>query len=336
MATIFDRSRRLTQFSPAQRLEYVERFGAHSLAYSTLQAGMSYLDVPEAGFIAYREYRGTRYALGDPVCAAPDRGTLIAAAFADHADTCFVQIQSGTARLLHEQWGRFCTPMGVEVALDLRTWTDRGISKQVLRTARNQAAAQGILLTSGDEFGGDSKTLEAASRNWLQTRRVATRELAFLARPMEIERHAAIVRYVAAKQNQVIGFVIFDPMFLDRQVIGYTPSISRSDPTFKQGLFYVLMLRAIADFKRHGTLQVLNLGLLPLSGLRNNMMGGSSRLAARLLTAVYTYGNRFYNFKGIEFTKARFGGEQAPVFFSHRRRLPAKEVWAVMRLSRVF
>ena len=328
-------SRERFQFSPAQRLEYVEQFGSHALAYSTLHGGMSYVDVPEVGFIAYREYRGTRFALGDPVCADHDRDSLITAAFAEHADTYFVQIHSSTAKLLHDRWGLFCTPLGVEAALDPRTWTDKGISKQVLRTARNQAAARGILLAGRKEVDCDPKELETASQNWLQTRRVATRELAFLARPMQIAPHAAIMRYVAAKESRVIGFVIFDPIFLNRKVIGYTPSISRSDPTFKQGLYYALMLRAIADFKQHASLRVLNLGLLPLSALGSNMTPHSSRLAGQFLTAVYTFGNRFYNFKGIEFTKTRFGGEQVPVYFSHRRRLPVTAVWAVMRLSRV-
>ena len=80
------------RFTPEERFEYLKQFGSHCMAYSTLQPGMEYFDLPAVGYLAYMTHGRTRFVLGEPICAEADSPRLMDEALRDHCDTCFVQI----------------------------------------------------------------------------------------------------------------------------------------------------------------------------------------------------------------------------------------------------
>ena len=49
----------------------------------------------------------------------------------------------------------------------------------------------------------------------------------------------------------------------------------------------------------------------------------------------YEKGNFLYNFKGLEFTKSRFRGDNFKTYCCHRRSLPALEFLAMFKLTRL-
>jgi hypothetical protein len=72
-----------SRFTPVERFEYLRQFGSHPMAYSTLQPGMEYFDLPGIGYIAYATCRGSRLVLSDPLGTQADNdlGRHYAAAY---------------------------------------------------------------------------------------------------------------------------------------------------------------------------------------------------------------------------------------------------------------
>lgn len=301
------------------------------MAYSTLQPDMRYFDMPGVGYMAYRQYCGTRFVLGDPVCAFADIPRIIGQALIEHHQTCFVQAREHTAMMLRDEFGMNILHMGVETLLPLVQWNLTGKRKQVVRTARNQAAERGIRV----EEDGDSPRheIEQVSDAWLGTRRVKSKQMSFLVRPFDMRLDDDTRMFVARRQGELAGFAVFDPIYSQGRVIGYTPDITRSSEDFRQGIYYCLIIAAAEQFKKEG-MELLNLGLSPLS-INNGTARSDSRLVSRGLSLLFERGNRFYNFKGVCFTKSRFCGTEVPVYFTHAARYPFREILSVLALSKI-
>ncbi|MDM8006232.1 MAG: DUF2156 domain-containing protein [Phycisphaerae bacterium] len=321
----------MQRFAFQQRLDYLRQFGTHCMAYSTLQPGMRYYDMPGVGYIAYRQYCGTRFVLGDPVCAFADIPWIAQEALREHRQTCFVQVREHTAMMLRDEFGLRPMHMGVETLLPLARWNLTGKRKQVVRTARNQAAERGI--TVEEDGQTPREEIERFSDAWLGTRRVKSRQMSFLVRPFDMRPNSDCRMFVARRDGQLTGFAVFDPIYSEGRIIGYTPDITRSSEEFRQGVYYCLVLAAAERFKEEGA-EILNLGLSPLA-TDNGTPRSESRLVTRGLDLLFERGNRFYNFKGVSFTKSRFCGTEVPVFFSHPNRYPFREILSVMSLSKV-
>jgi len=322
-----------TRFTPEERFDYLKQFGSHCMAYSTLQPGMQYFDLPGVGYLAYMTHGRTRFVLGEPICAGTDRQHLIGEALQEHSETCFVQIQEQTANILHGEFRFYATQGGIESSLDLRNWKATGNRKQILRRALNQAHEKGIGISEPSEGSLTTEDLARASTKWLRTRKVSHRQLAFLSRPLVTANEPFVRTFVARLQNDINGFIRFDPVFSRGAVVGYCPNISRASKLFRQGLHYAVMLVAIAQFRKEDV-RCMHLGLSPLSR-RVVAQVYPNPILEFLLRAIYRCGNRLYNFRGIEFTKSRFFGQETPVYLAQRRRFPLKELLAVFRLSHV-
>jgi phosphatidylglycerol lysyltransferase len=144
----------------------------------------------------------------------------------------------------------------------------------------------------------------------------------------ENERH-----FYAYQDGKAVGFIYFDPIYRNNEIISYVPNISRANADFRQGIFYTLMAHAMEVFKSEGV-PFLDLGLIPLS-LDPATEHQESRLLKRLMHGVYEKGNFLYNFKGLEFTKSRFRGENFKTYCCHRRALPVVEFLAMFKLTRL-
>ena len=67
-------------------------------------------------------------------------------------------------------------------------------------------------------------------------------------------------KFFAYEGDELIGFIFFDPIYKNGKVISYVPNISRFSHSFKQGIFYAIMVNAMEKFQKEG-IQQLNLGL---------------------------------------------------------------------------
>jgi lysylphosphatidylglycerol synthetase-like protein (DUF2156 family) len=317
----------INTFSLEERIACLRQYGSHCMSFSALQPGIKYFDMPGKGYIAYAEKWGIRGVLSDPVCEEKDRETLIGEFIRRGGRTGFAQVSEPVAELLHEQFGLYATQFGVESIIDLKNWDLKGKKKQVLRTSLNQAVKSGIYVQ--ETFEEDR--YNELSQEWVKTRKVRNREIRFLIRPMNMEYQVGTRKFFAYRGDDLIGFIFFDPVYSQNRVISYVPNISRFSQSFRQGIFYTIMLQAMETFKEEGVEQI-HLGLSPFvvgEGYRHY----ESKITKQLIRLLYQYGNGIYSFKGIYFTKSRFRGKDYPTFCSHRRNLPLREIITLFRIS---
>jgi len=317
-------------FTMDERLAFLRRYGSHCMSFSTLQPGMHYFDVPGVGFMAFMQKWGSRLTLADPVCDPKDREVLLRELIKSDRNTTFVQISQDVADILHRRFQYYATQFGVEITLDLQDWNLKGKKRQILRTSVNHARKEGVVIS--EECSPDR--CRQLTDEWLKTRRVRNREIGFLIRPMDMEYEGETRKFYAFLDGELIGFVFFDPVYHDNRITGYVPNISRFSTRFKPGIFYPIMVHAMEAFKQEGV-QNLHLGLCPLV-VDDRDMPGESVLQKRMNRLLYRYGNRIFSFKGLYFTKSRFGGTESKVFGGHREMLPVKPFLVMFKLSNFF
>lgn len=317
----------VNQFSLDERLTYLKNYGSHCMSFSGLQPGMKYFDIPEVGYITYKDQWGIRAVLSDPVCDRADRETLVREFLRMGEKIEFVQISEGMADLLHDRFGYYCTQFGVEPVIDLQTWNLRGKKKQVLRTSINHMKSENIIIR---EKQGDSGQMQL-TREWLKTRKVKNREISFLVRPMDMDYEEGVRRFFAYLDGELIGFIIFDPMYEGGDLMSYTPNISRFSQRFRQGIFYSLIVCAMEIFKEEG-IRYLHLGLCPLVVDEKDKIC-ESKILKKVIRLLFEYGNNLFSFKGLYFSKSRFCGKEYKTFCAHRRNLPLKSFLTMFKIA---
>ena len=144
----------------------------------------------------------------------------------------------------------------------------------------------------------------------------------------ENERH-----FYAYEGDKAVGFVYFDPIYHNNEIISYVPNISRANAEFKQGIFYTLMTHAMEVFKEEGV-PYLDLGLIPLM-LADEIEPQESKIFRKLSDLIYEKGNSLYNFKGLVFTKGRFRGDIEKTYCAHKGALPLRALISIFKLTRV-
>jgi phosphatidylglycerol lysyltransferase len=316
-------------FTFPERVNYLKQYGTHSQSFSTLQPGMQYFDLPDVGYIAYMRKWGGTFVLSDPVCA-PENFAVILERFQERFPRAsYVQVSKPVVDFLHSRFGMYGTQFGSESRIDLKKWSLSGKKKQILRTALNQAEKNNI--TVKERFS-DDHTREI-SEAWIRTRKCKSNEIRFLIRPMEMEYRENERHFYAYQDGKAVGFIYFDPIYRNNEIISYVPNISRANADFRQGIFYTLMAHAMDAFKAEGV-PFLDLGLIPLS-LDQKTEHQESRLLKRLLHLLCENANSLYNFKGLEFTKSRFRGDNFKTYCCHKRAIPALEFLAMFKLTRL-
>jgi len=321
------------KFSHEERFEYLKQFGSHCMAYSTLQPGMEYFDLPGAGYLAYMMHGKTRFVLAEPICAGADRARLARAAMREHGDTCFVQVQQSTARLLHDEFGLFATPMGIETTLDLRDFeikwpTFDWVGRKVRKGERKLKVSESTELPQITDAQAT-----ALSSQWLSHPKRGKRELAFMARPFQL-RTPSVRTFYALMGEDLVGVTLFDPVFNHGKVVAYSPNITRTSAGAPDCTGDYSWYSALKKLKHEGCTQ-LELGLSPLHALEQDNLRVADALTLDLARLVHRWGRRFYNFEGIANHKKHFQGAERTVYFSHHQRCALKAIFGLLRLSHV-
>ncbi|MEP3587987.1 MAG: DUF2156 domain-containing protein [Marinobacter sp.] len=323
------KERAASQFTFSERVNYLKQHGTHSQSFSTLQPGMQYFDVPGVGYIAYMRKWGGTFVLSDPVAAPADFPVILEQFQQKFPNASYVQVSKAVVDFLHLRFGLYGTQFGCESRIDLQKWSLTGKKKQILRTALNQAEKHGITVK---ERYSDDHTKEI-SEAWIRTRKCKSNEIRFLIRPMEMDYRENERHFYAYQDGKAVGFIYFDPIYHNNEIVSYVPNISRANADFRQGIFYTLMAHAMEVFKEEG-IPFIDLGLIPLS-LDKTTEHQESRPLKKLMHGIYSKGNFLYNFKGLEFTKSRFPGQNFKTYCCHKRAIPALEFFAMFKLTRL-
>ncbi len=317
-------------FTESERIAYLKRHGGHVLSFCSMQPNMRYFDMPGIGYLSFMtSFTGKPFLLGDPVCAKEHMPLMIDAFLRRYPNVIFCQVSKPVMHYLHTAHNYYGTQMGSQSNIDLTKWDLKGKKKQVIRTAINQAKNKGV--TVHESFCA-SQTREI-SENWIKTRKVKSQEIRFLIRPLRMSYSAGVRNFYAYVDDKPVGFVFFDPIYENNEVVSYVPNISRSSVEFNQGLFYTIMSHAMDVFKAEG-IKRLDLGLIPMSMAEDDEKQ-ESKWVKGAMRFCYKHGNFLYNFKGIEFTKSRFRGEIERTYICHRGAMPVFDFIGMFKILNV-
>jgi phosphatidylglycerol lysyltransferase len=316
-------------FTFSERVEYLKKFGAHSQSFSTLQPGMEYFDMPGVGYVGYMKKWGQTYVLSNPVADESNFELILTEFHKKHSNAVYMQVTKNVVDILHRKFGLFGTQFGSESRIDLSTWSLTGKKKQILRTAINQSEKAGIVVK---ERYSDYHTKEI-SEAWIRTRKCKSNEIRFLIRPMQMNYKENERHFYAYEDGKAVGFIYFDPIYKNNEIVSYVPNISRACAEFKQGIFYTLMCHAMEVFKSEGV-PFVDLGLIPLM-LADKIESQEAKGLKKMFRLVWEKGNFLYNFKGLEFTKSRFRGDIEKTYCCHKSSIPIIEFIGMFKLTRV-
>ena len=320
-------------FSLEERIDYLKEFGCHTLAYSTLQPGLRYFDVPRVGYLGYQSYGGRDFVLSSPVCADNNRETLLGEFIRTREHPCFVQIYQREADLLRDVFHHYVVQMGVEVWLHGQTWTIHGGKKTHVRRWINTARNANVTVWPLDT-GALRNDTQRVSDEWRDSKRNDA-NLRFLVRDFLSDPAVQTLTrpYGAFQNGGLIGVVDFAPMFRAQRTTGYYADIVRTIPRAPNGTSDLIIVTAFQEFIREDA-TTLSLGLAPFAKLVP--CANEPPFLRKLLSLLYVTGNRLYPFKGNYFHKEKYRGEVMPVFYTTKNRNAIAELLKVFRLVGIF
>ncbi len=314
-------------FSHAERIRYIREFGSHSLAYSVFQPGLCYFDVAEKGFIPYFSFKNDIFVLSNPICAKHHLETLLSEFLICFPNAFFIQVSKDVIDVLNHKFSYYGTECGEEVVFPIANWSIKGKKKDVIRRALNGAKKTGV------EIQEQLEMIESPclSKKWLASRRLSKREIRYLIRPALSFNHEDVRRFYAYHNQNIVGFVFFDPIYRSHKIIGYVPSISRFLPNYKLGLWYVMLAYALEKFKQEG-IEHMALGIMPM-GESVTLAHHESFWFKKAIAFLYRYGNFLYHFQGLRFSKLRFSDNVEKVYYGHKKKFPFLSVVNLARAT---
>lgn len=307
-------------------------YGSHSLAYAILQPGMEYFG-DERGVIAYRRRLGRSIVLGDPVCPRERLHGLVARFYERSPYAFYMQIHRATVDAL-QPFGYWATPVGVEDEIDTGAFSIDGKRKRDLRHYRNKALKGGVVVTEEADTPALRAELEPVSRDWLPLKSRHGRELGFLARPFVLAPEPDVRLWVARIDGAPAGFTVYDPMYLEGEINGYTVTILRHLKDSPEGTVDYINLCAIDQLRSEG-IRLLSLGVSPFHCMPEHARreGRGNLLAYLALMTMNRWGDPIYHFRGLSFHKSRYRAQEVPVFCAGRGMIPVGPLIASARAT---
>jgi len=319
------------KFSLEERLNYLKQYGSHCMAYSTLQPGMKYFDLPGIGYLAYMQYCGTRFVLSDPITAPENYEKILDSALEEHKKTSFVQIRSKIAEILSKR-GYYINSFGVENTIDVNDFKISWNVRRDLKRWISSVPKAGIRITE-DRGSILDRDIEKLSEEWRSTK-TTKHELAFLARPLSTRYEEGVRRFFGINgSGDLVGFCSFDPCYHNGEIISYSINHIRESPEAPNGTTDFIIVSAIEQFKKEG-IKTIHLGLSPLHNMDHTQYKGSP-ITKGIANLLYERASKIYRFKQLGFHKDRFKANKSQTYLGFRSFFSIPEIFGLMRLCRV-
>ncbi|MCX6880745.1 MAG: DUF2156 domain-containing protein [Verrucomicrobia bacterium] len=313
---------------------FLRRYGGEALAYATLQEGMEYFIDDELGYIAFATVvhpvfarKPKRIVLSDPVCARDQFQELLERFLADNPSAVFVVISEYCAEVLRAM-GFKVNCIGPEPVLPVQTYNTNGNWKDLdmIKRARNEAKREAIVIREEEIENIDPEQLEAVSSRWRGTKILNDREIWVYARRPVWRAEPDVRKFVAYdRQGEIVGFVFYDPVYRDGNVVGYSANISRCDESRYGRLATAIHMVAVDLFRSEGK-ETLNLLLAPFVRL-NIGKYNDDRITRLFFELSEKFGNQIYNFKGLAFHKSKYRVIEKPLYLASRSWFPSNDVY---------
>ena len=319
-----------------QRWPLVRAHGDFAMAHATLDPALNALQVPDLGYQAYARSGGRVIGFFNPVCAPDDRKALLEAFFIDPRASGIVQVDAATARICRGM-SLVTHRMGVETSIEIGRFTLDGAPMRMVREACNRGRRLGYEIGEiGTEVPDDAATwtkLQEISRDWMATRTVKTREVGVMMRrsvfaPEEDCRKFALLDHA----GEVKGYQVYDPIYRDGEIAGYTLSFARFARDRLKGRHYFMTARVLERLRDEGCRRI-ELGLSPLYRVGERDPLNSSAVVQHMMHLLFQHGGRLYGFKGLALHKRKYRGREEPTYLVTRGKLPLRLLLSLVRVT---
>lgn len=309
------------------RIENLRFHGRGSLAFSALQAGLEYYMHPQLGFVAYKQLHdgpNSVLVLSDPICKKENTKALIDAFMQVKSDPVFLHISHHVATIVAEY--DFCVnEVGVETLVDIQDFDLVGGKKQQLRNARNGGKKDNLEIKEIDAIDNATLSkLRKISSEWMKEKTISNNEMQFIVRPIVYADEIDVRRFIALKDGEIVGFVIFDPMYNEGKVIGYIAQHLRSIHTATYSVVDCIIVHALEKFKEEGK-TVMSMGFSPMAKVDDQGEFKYSKLLKAYFQYAFEKANFLYNFKNLAQHKKQYrpgmkGAHEEKVYCAMRTR----------------
>lgn len=312
---------------------FLKQHGRQALAYASLQDKMEYY-IDEHGYIAFVSIRhpvfaprGKRIVLADPIAAFTDYPKILRGFLDNHPHAAFVYISEECADALKAlKFKVNC--FGLDNILPIQTYNTQGNWKEydLAKRARNEVKREQLRIEEVDINKVDKLGLEAISKRWLGHKILNDREIWVYARKPVYEPEPDVRKFVAwNRENEIVGYVFYDPIYSGGKVIGYCNNTTRTDEQRYGKLHAAINMIAMDQFRREG-LEQLNIGIAPFYGLDKGKYNDDYMTKA-FFELNWKYGNQMYNFKGLCSHKLKYHGELIPRYYASNSLMPSNDVY---------
>lgn len=311
---------------------YLRNYGKGCLSYSTLQEGLEYFVLEGIGYIAYLPFKhffftwgGRNIALANPICSAENYKDIISAFIKEKGECIFVQYDERLIPALSEL-GLDINQFGIETNIPINNFSLSGKERSKLRQWKNKCEREGVTV-SEEVLESKVKTeIGELSRAWIKNK--GNKEIGFLARPFMYEREPDVRYFVARKNNEIIAFAGFDPIYQANKTIGYYHNFDRMKDDAPNGVGVFIILEALKVFNQEN-IQFISLGMSPAYKIKKHPR--QQDFVAKSLRYAYKKLNFLYPFKGNASHKAKFNGEQVPIYFTSTKGNGLREIFVTLK-----
>lgn len=287
--------------------DLVLRYGWNATAYQILNPGIDlWFSAAGDSVVGFTVRRGVRVVAGAPVCAA-ERLAEVALEFERDASVarqtvCYFCAEGRLEALCRDSPAYSMVSLGAQPVWVPGRWRAATRSKPSLRAQLNRAHHKGVYVEEWEPRRAEaSAELHGCLHEWLGAKGLPP--LRFLVEPETLGRLGDRRTFVACRAASPIGFALASPVparngWLIEQVV--------RRPSAPNGTAELMLDAAIGTLADDGA-EYVTLGLAPLSHRGAPSDGDEPLWLRAVLGWLRAHGRRFYNFRGLEAFKAKFG-----------------------------
>lgn len=287
----------------ARRLVF--RYGWNSVAYQILNPGIQHWFAPNGdAVIGYVRAAGYRVVAGSPIARAEDLAA-VASTFSHAAHragqrVCYFGVQDRFVSAMAAQPPMARLLIGAQPVWDPHGWTEILAHKASLRAQIARARNKAVTISPWPTEKASTHTeLRRCLAEWLQERHLPS--MHFLVEPDTFGHLHDRYVWVACREQQVIGFLVASPIPQRRGWLVEQLVRCHAAPN---GTAELLVDAAMRHFAAND-IDYVTLGLSPLACHTPWAATPQPAWISALLAMLRVYGQRFYNFSGLDAFKSK-------------------------------
>lgn len=313
--------------------DLVMQYGWNTTCFQIVNPGLEYWFGPDGrSVVAYVATKHFRVVAGAPVCPVEVLPVVFRGFEADAAGEGKRVCYFGAERRLETAIGsdpeHAFVLLGAQPVWEPKHWTNALPRRKNVRSQINRARNKGVAVEEWPvERAENNPELKACLEKWFELKGLPP--LHFVIEPETLNRLEHRRIFVATRGEEVVGFLNLSPIPTRH---GWLTEQFPHTPAAPNGTVELMMHTAITQLADEG-FEYVTLGLSPLSRRANIEPFDNPAWLKVTLAWMRKHGERFYNFDGLDFLKAKLGPDRwEPVFaISNEPEFSGSTLYAIAR-----